>query len=133
MSPQIESRSDFFYFGQININQRMTVVKLQGGGLWVHSPVAPTLECMELLEELVAMHGDVKYIVNPTYAVEHKVRLGSTARERCVWLGGKMYRRLVLWTPLHFLDMKRAIFDVRNSKKNARRARRNEEPNKEMS
>ena len=40
--------------GAINIvvNLRMTVVRLEGGGLWVHSPIAPTRECIRLLREL---------------------------------------------------------------------------------
>ena len=50
----------------------MTVVALKDGGLWVHSPVAPTVECVRLLRELEDKYGDVKYIVLPTYAVEHK-------------------------------------------------------------
>eukprot|EP00798_Chlamydomonas_sp_ICE-L_P006080 gene6080-2681_t len=57
----------------------MTVVKLKGGGLWVHSAVAPTSECMEALQALVEDHGAVKYIINPTYAVEHKTYVGALA------------------------------------------------------
>ena len=41
---------------------RMTVVKLDEGGLLVYAPVAPTPECIRLVKELVAQHGDVKYI-----------------------------------------------------------------------
>ncbi len=29
---------------------RMTVIKLSSGGLWVHSPVAPTEECIRLIK-----------------------------------------------------------------------------------
>jgi hypothetical protein len=66
----------------IQVNQRMTVVKLaDDGGLWVHNPVAPTPECLRLLEQLCAQHGPVKHIVCPTYAVEHKVYVGALARE----------------------------------------------------
>jgi hypothetical protein len=60
---------------------RMTVVKLTGGGLLVYAPVAPTGECLELVNELVAIHGDVKYIILPTISgLEHKVFVGPFAR-----------------------------------------------------
>jgi hypothetical protein len=60
---------------------RMTVVKLKSGGLFVYAPVAPTPECIRLLHELVAEHGDVKYIILPTISgLEHKVFVGPFAR-----------------------------------------------------
>ena len=60
---------------------RMTVVKLEGGGLLVYAPVAPTGECIRLVKELVAEHGDVKYIILPTISgLEHKVFVGPFAR-----------------------------------------------------
>lgn len=60
---------------------RMTVVKLDAGGLLVYAPVAPTPECLRLMNELVAVHGDVKYIILPTISgVEHKVFVGPFAR-----------------------------------------------------
>jgi hypothetical protein len=60
---------------------RMTVVKLTGGGLLVYAPVAPTVECLDLIAELVAVHGDVKYIILPTISgLEHKVFVGPFAR-----------------------------------------------------
>lgn len=45
--------------GAINIvvNIRMTVIRLEGGGLWVHAPIAPTEECVALVRELVARWG----------------------------------------------------------------------------
>jgi hypothetical protein len=61
---------------------RMTVVKLADGGLLVYAPVAPTDECIELVNELVAIHGDVKYIILPTISgLEHKVFVGPFARK----------------------------------------------------
>lgn len=61
---------------------RMTIVKLEGGGLFVYAPVAPTPECVRLVNELVAEHGDVKYILLPTISgVEHKVFVGPFARK----------------------------------------------------
>ncbi|MGM3308677.1 DUF4336 domain-containing protein [Anabaena sp. WFMT] len=60
---------------------RMTVVKLENGGLLVYAPVAPTKECIRLVNELVAEHGDVKYIILPTISgIEHKVFVGPFAR-----------------------------------------------------
>lgn len=60
---------------------RMTVVKLSEGGLLVYAPVAPTPECLQLINELVAVHGDVKYIILPSSSgLEHKVFVGPFAR-----------------------------------------------------
>jgi Domain of unknown function (DUF4336) len=60
---------------------RMTVVKLKAGGLLVYAPVAPTRECIRMVNEIVAKHGDVKYIVLPTSSgLEHKVFVGPFAR-----------------------------------------------------
>lgn len=60
---------------------RMSVVRLQAGGLLIYSPVAPTPECIRLVKELVAQHGDVKYIILPTISgIEHKVFIGPFAR-----------------------------------------------------
>jgi len=60
---------------------RMTVVKLEAGGLLVYAPIAPTPECICLVNELVANHGDVKYIILPTSSgLEHKVFVGPFAR-----------------------------------------------------
>ncbi|WP_017651305.1 DUF4336 domain-containing protein [Fortiea contorta] len=60
---------------------RMTVVKLDGGGLLIYAPVAPTPECIRLVNELVTEYGDVKYIILPTISgLEHKVFVGPFAR-----------------------------------------------------
>ena len=60
---------------------RMTVVKLNEGGLLVYAPIAPTPECVRLVEELVTQHGKVKYIILPTISgLEHKVFVGPFAR-----------------------------------------------------
>ncbi len=60
---------------------RMTVVKLKAGGLLIYAPIAPTPECVCLVKELVAEHGDVKYIILPTASgLEHKVFVGPFAR-----------------------------------------------------
>ncbi len=68
----------FFY---VVVPIRMSVVKLEGDGLLVYAPLAPTSECMRLVEELVAVHGDVKYIILPTISgLEHKIFVGPFAR-----------------------------------------------------
>lgn len=60
---------------------RMTIVKLAAGGLLVYAPVAPTTECIRLVNQLVAEHGEVKYIILPTSSgLEHKVFVGPFAR-----------------------------------------------------
>lgn len=60
---------------------RMTVIKLNGGGLLVYAPVAPTTECLRLMQELITEHGDIKYIILPTSSgLEHKVFVGPFAR-----------------------------------------------------
>lgn len=60
---------------------RMSVVKLKNGGLLVYAPIAPTKECIRLVQELVAQHGEVKYIILPTISgLEHKVFVGPFAR-----------------------------------------------------
>src|SRR5579883_993225 len=60
---------------------RMTVVKLDEGGLLIYAPVAPTPECTRLVNELVAEHGKVRYIILPTISgLEHKVFVGPFAR-----------------------------------------------------
>lgn len=61
---------------------RMTVVKLATGGLLVYAPVALTQECLQLMRELVAAHGDVRYIILPTISgLEHKVFVPPFARQ----------------------------------------------------
>lgn len=60
---------------------RMTVVKLAAGGLLVYAPVAPTPKCLQLMQELVNTHGEVKYIILPSSSgLEHKVFVGPFAR-----------------------------------------------------
>jgi hypothetical protein len=60
---------------------RMTIVRLEAGGLLVYAPIAPTRECLRLVKTLVAKYGDVKYILLPTASgLEHKVFVGPFAR-----------------------------------------------------
>jgi len=61
---------------------RMTVIRLETGGLLVYAPVAPTPECIRFMRELEAEHGAVKHIVLPTISgLEHKVFVGPFARK----------------------------------------------------
>ncbi|KAH0969023.1 hypothetical protein GBA52_029122 [Prunus armeniaca] len=36
-------------FSSVSTNIRMTVIKLKSGGLWVHAPIAPTKECIQVI------------------------------------------------------------------------------------
>jgi len=56
------------------------VIEMESGGLFVYAPVAPTKECLALLQPLIDAHGPVRYIVLPSVAVEHKVNAGPFAR-----------------------------------------------------
>ena len=61
---------------------RMTVVRLETGGLLVYAPVAPTRQCIHLVRELVERYGEVKYIILPTISgLEHKYFVGPFARK----------------------------------------------------
>lgn len=60
---------------------RMTVIRLEAGGLLVYAPVAPTRKCLAMLAELSDRHGPVRYIIQPTVSgIEHKVFIGPFAR-----------------------------------------------------
>ncbi|NEQ43580.1 MAG: DUF4336 domain-containing protein [Leptolyngbya sp. SIOISBB] len=60
---------------------RMTIIRLQSGGLLVYAPVAPTPECIELVRSLEARYGLVRYIIqSTTTGIEHKVFVGPFAR-----------------------------------------------------
>ncbi len=57
------------------------MIKLATGGLLVYAPVAPTRECIRLVQELIHQHGDIKYIILPTASgIEHKVFTGPFAK-----------------------------------------------------
>ncbi|NES96280.1 MAG: DUF4336 domain-containing protein, partial [Desertifilum sp. SIO1I2] len=60
---------------------RMSAIALESGGLLIYAPVAPTPECIRLVRELEAQHGEVQAIVLPTISgIEHKVFVGPFAR-----------------------------------------------------
>jgi Domain of unknown function (DUF4336) len=61
---------------------RMTVLRLAEGGLLVYAPIAPTPECLRLVDELVAKYGTIQHIILPTISgIEHKVFVGPFARQ----------------------------------------------------
>lgn len=64
----------------VHVPIRMTVCALENE-LFVYAPVAPTKECLDLLQPLIQKHGPIKYIVLPSVAVEHKVNAGPFARQ----------------------------------------------------
>ena len=63
----------------VHVPIRMTVVKKKDG-LLVFAPVAPTRECLSLLQELIDEYGPITDIILPSVAVEHKVNAGPFAR-----------------------------------------------------
>ncbi|KAJ1423085.1 hypothetical protein B484DRAFT_331915 [Ochromonadaceae sp. CCMP2298] len=73
----------------VNVPVRSTIVKLKGGGLWVYNPVAPTIECIEVVRGLEALHGPVQHIILGTLGLEHKALAGPFSRyfpNATVWL-----------------------------------------------
>lgn len=65
----------------VHVPIRMTVVRMVSGGLFVYAPVAPTKECLALLQPLIDAHGPIKYVILPSVAPEHKVLAGPFARK----------------------------------------------------
>ena len=61
--------------GPLETPIRCVVVRLSDGTLWVHAPLAPTVEFFELVESCGggAAAAAVSSVVVPTYALEHKV------------------------------------------------------------
>lgn len=87
----------------VNVPVRQTVIRLQnnkkqdggngsgggGGGLWVHNPVAPTPQLMEMMQRLVEQYGPVRHIVLGTVALEHKATFGAFCQQfpqATVWI-----------------------------------------------
>lgn len=61
----------------VNVPVRQTVIKLKDGGLWVHNPVAPTPQLLEMVKKLEEKHGAVRHIVLGSVALEHKATFGA--------------------------------------------------------
>lgn len=64
-------------FSSVHVNVRMTVTRLSTGGLLIYNPIAPTEECLQLLDGL---SEPVKYIILGTAAYEHKIFVGPFSR-----------------------------------------------------
>jgi Domain of unknown function (DUF4336) len=83
-------------FGILNVQVplRMTILRLNGGGLLVYNPIAATRECLDMIRQLEQEHGPVRHIVVGSVALEHKVYAGVLAqkcREATVWLTPGQY------------------------------------------
>lgn len=64
----------------VHVPIRMSVIRLDSGGLFVYAPVAPTKELLAMLATLIETHGPVRHIVLPSVAPEHKVNAGPFAK-----------------------------------------------------
>ncbi|XP_043704168.1 uncharacterized protein LOC122654239 isoform X2 [Telopea speciosissima] len=94
-------------FSSVSTNIRMTVIKLKSGGLWIHAPIAPTKECIQLVKELGA---PVEYIALPTFAYEHKIFVGPFSRKfprAQIWVAPRQWS-WPLNLPLEFFGIFRA-------------------------
>ena len=83
-------------FGILNVQVplRMTVIKLDGGGLFVYDPIAATPELLGYMKELEKIHGPVKHIVLGSVAIEHKTYAGVFAqkfKDAKVWVQPGQY------------------------------------------
>lgn len=78
----------------VQVPLRMTVIKLEGGGLFVYDPVAATPELVGCVRELEKAHGEVKHIVLGSVAIEHKAYCGVFAQKFAnakVWIQPGQY------------------------------------------
>ncbi|KAJ1461587.1 hypothetical protein M885DRAFT_506605 [Pelagophyceae sp. CCMP2097] len=66
----------------VHVPVRMTLVKLDGGGLLGYSAVAATEEMLQLLASVEAKHGPLLHVVLPTTAVEHKLFAVALAKAK---------------------------------------------------
>ena len=93
----------------VNVPVRQTVIALQnGGGLWVHNPVAPTPQLRHMMQRLIDQHGPVRHIVLGTVAVEHKATFGAFASyypNATVWLQPGQWS-FPLSLPIEFLGVR---------------------------
>jgi len=86
LGPGIWSLEQNLQLGPLQTPLRCVVIELEDGGLWVQSPLAPTPEFFELVESCGS--GEVKHVVAPSYALEHKVFV-KDALER--WAGAQLW------------------------------------------
>lgn len=76
----------------VSVNVRMTAIRLEDGTLWIHNPIAPTRECVALVNEL---GYPVRYIVLGSAQYEHKVFVGPFSRR---WPEAKVYTVPQQWS-----------------------------------
>lgn len=77
-------------FANVTATIRTNVIRLQDGGLWVHSPQWPTGGFCHLLDEL----GPVRHIVLPSNAFEHKAPVAAFCKrypDASVWISPGQY------------------------------------------
>ncbi|GAB5372108.1 hypothetical protein AAMO2058_001637000 [Amorphochlora amoebiformis] len=77
----------------VAVNIRMTALVVDGG-LMLVNPIAPTQECVSLVNDLAKRYGPVRYIVLPTTQVEHKVNLEPLTTafpDAKVWVVGRQW------------------------------------------
>ena len=82
----------FVYIQIVTISHQLS--EEAGGGLWIHNPVAPTPQHIEMIRELEKKHGPVRHIVLGTVALEHKATFGPFAQyfpRATVWLQPGMH------------------------------------------
>jgi hypothetical protein len=76
----------------VNVPVRQTVIKLSnhaGGGLWIHNPIAPTQQALQMVRALELEHGPVRHLVLASSALEHKATFGPFAAKfpnATVWI-----------------------------------------------
>ncbi|KAL1514637.1 hypothetical protein AB1Y20_003730 [Prymnesium parvum] len=78
----------------VHVPIRMSVLRLDSGGLFVYAPVAPTKEVLKMLAPIIAAYGPVRHIVLPSVAPEHKANAGPFARkfpEATFWTTDRQY------------------------------------------
>jgi hypothetical protein len=77
-------------FANVTATIRTNVIRLQDGGLWIHSPQWPTGEFCHLLDEL----GPVRHVVLPCNAFEHKAPVAAFCKrypDASVWISPGQY------------------------------------------
>ena len=99
----------------VHVPVRMTVVALDGGGLFVYAPVAPTQECLRLVTELEDQYGRVAHILLPTLALEHKAFAGAFAASRpeaTLWVANAQVGRSMPSLRWRSSLVRRVVFQV---------------------
>ena len=76
---------------------RMTVLKLDQGGLLLYAPLPPTPAVLDFIHELERTHGFVKTIVLASSSgLEHKISLPALARafpNSDIWISAQQWSR----------------------------------------